>query len=88
MTLKWLRLCALVLVSSGLFLAGVGCGQCPLSEFDTNGDGTVSPEEFQAADPASLEALQTQFLTDPFSLLACGDFLNQALAAADSSTAP
>lgn len=81
MTLKWLRLCALVLASSGLFLAAVGCGQCPLSEFDTNGDGTITPEELEAADPASLEALQAQFVADPLSLLACGEFLDSLAAA-------
>ena len=77
MTLKWLRLCALMLASSGLFLAAVGCGQCPLLEFDSDGDGMVSSAEFLAADPARLAAVQAQINADPATLLLCSGFVGQ-----------
>jgi hypothetical protein len=41
-----------VLTAAALAAAQIGCGNCPLSQFDTNANGIILEEEIEAAQPA------------------------------------
>lgn len=62
-------------IAAVVVTACAGCGMCPLAQFDTDGDGTLSSEEV-APNVDAVAAAVTQVVADPIDYLLCATYLS------------